>query len=193
MLQTCILYTNRKAPDEHLFTAAAALYRLTEEQKYRTDADWLFDYAYGTYLFNWNNIFPQARSRTSHACVRVFSAGFLVIVCPLHPPSISDGLWAASCVLCGVCCERLHVGLSCWLRISHQVAFKHISALPAAMLCHTRSWDLLSVVQDFPKLRGHTARVACTGAVHRVADRYIHGFPTLMFYFRAVCMTSSCR
>lgn len=59
-MQTCELYLNRKAPEQHLFTAAAALYRLTGQQQYRTDADWLFDWSYGSFLYNWNNVFPQA-------------------------------------------------------------------------------------------------------------------------------------
>ena len=58
-MQTCQLYVNTKDPSQHLFAAAAALYRLTGEMKYRTDVDLLFDWSYGGYLYNWNNVFPQ--------------------------------------------------------------------------------------------------------------------------------------
>jgi hypothetical protein len=48
---------------------------------------------------------------------------------------------------------------------------------------------LLSVVQNFLKLRGQTAQPAYICAVHRAGCWKVHGLPTLTFLCRAVSMT----
>jgi hypothetical protein len=51
-----MLYTNMKGPRQQLFTAAAALYLLTNKPYFRTEADTLWDPEFATYLYNWNNV-----------------------------------------------------------------------------------------------------------------------------------------
>lgn len=58
-MQPCALYANSKNAKQNLFTAAAALYLLTQDLNYRIEADEFFDWAYGSYLYNWNNVALQ--------------------------------------------------------------------------------------------------------------------------------------
>lgn len=61
-----MLYENLKPPKQHLFTAAAALYHSTWLPQYRAEADYYWDAAFATFIFNWNNVAPQVlRSTTS--------------------------------------------------------------------------------------------------------------------------------
>lgn len=58
-MQPCVLYTNSKNAKENLFSAAAALFLLTQDPYYRIEADQFFEYTYGSYLYNWNNVAQQ--------------------------------------------------------------------------------------------------------------------------------------
>ena len=62
VLQTCTLFENLKPPRQQLFTAAAALYFATGLPKYRGEADYLWDAAFATFIYNWNNVAAQVRS-----------------------------------------------------------------------------------------------------------------------------------
>jgi hypothetical protein len=70
-VQTCDLYANDKPPQQQLFVAAAALYLLTGNPAYKTDADTYWDDNWRLFLFNWNNVpsqVPTLTSHTLHAC-----------------------------------------------------------------------------------------------------------------------------
>lgn len=57
-MQPCTLYASTMGPQRHLFTAAAALFQLTGESKYRDDADsmyWNPKDIMLTKLINWDN------------------------------------------------------------------------------------------------------------------------------------------
>lgn len=58
-VQPCILYANSKNAKQNLFAAASALFLLTEDANYRREADEFFDWTYGSYLYNWNNVAQQ--------------------------------------------------------------------------------------------------------------------------------------
>ena len=58
-MQPCVLYTNSKNAKENLFAAASALFLLTGDKQYRIEADQFFDWTYGAYLYNWNNVAQQ--------------------------------------------------------------------------------------------------------------------------------------
>lgn len=62
VLQTCTLFENLKPPRQQLFTAAAALYFATGLPKYRGEADYLWDAAFATFIYNWNNVAAQVCS-----------------------------------------------------------------------------------------------------------------------------------
>lgn len=59
VVQPCKLYSNKKSPKQQLFVAAAALYYLTGDGKYRTDADKWHDPNAFTFYNNWNNVATQ--------------------------------------------------------------------------------------------------------------------------------------
>ena len=57
-MQPCTLYGSTFGPQRHLFTATAALYQLTGDASYRTDADtmyWNPEDVMLTKLYNWDN------------------------------------------------------------------------------------------------------------------------------------------
>jgi hypothetical protein len=58
-LQPCELYANTKNAKQNLFAAAASLFLLTEDINYRIEADEFFDWSYGSFLYNWNNVAQQ--------------------------------------------------------------------------------------------------------------------------------------
>ena len=62
LLQPCILYKNDlKGPEQDLFTAAAALFQLTGDVEYRSDADtkwWDPTGGIDSVYYNWNNVWP---------------------------------------------------------------------------------------------------------------------------------------
>lgn len=92
-VQPCELYYNQKPPNQYLFVASAALYALTGDAYYRGDADsmWPAPETFPilqTYLYNWNNVITQVRTRP---------------LCPsILVPIFSEGT--------GLYCVRLSVG-----------------------------------------------------------------------------------
>ena len=58
-VQPCELYGSKKAPQQQLFAAAAAMFAMTGDAKYRRDADGFFQQ--GAFLFNnnWDNTWAQ--------------------------------------------------------------------------------------------------------------------------------------
>eukprot|EP00892_Ulva_mutabilis_P000098 jgi/Ulvmu1/10089/UM006_0036.1 len=61
VFSVCSLYHNGKDAPEFLFAAAAAMYALTGEARYREDADVMSEASMGhqIFLLNWNNVFIQ--------------------------------------------------------------------------------------------------------------------------------------
>lgn len=64
-MQTCTLYDNQKPPEQQMFVAAAAMYYITGNADYRTQADEYWDESWYSFLFNWNNVPAQVRHSNS--------------------------------------------------------------------------------------------------------------------------------
>lgn len=108
VMQPCDLYLNQKAPTQHLFTAAAALYSLTGSPRYRNEADswWPSPETFPElemYLYNWNNVLAQVRRHTPTTAVRAVVSWDCPPLCCL----VSNECGTKLCMPCGqmsVCC-----------------------------------------------------------------------------------------